>query len=111
MIDIEAIKAIQDEKPRKGPHRMSKSEKCEARRRYNAGQRRRRLNEYYRSVILGVDRRAWPPVRRISLGEEEVTHFLERIAKELKVPAEYLMGNLRVLEPAGPTTVTRENHD
>ena len=35
MIDLDAIKAIPDEKPRKGPARMSKSEKdVEARRRY-----------------------------------------------------------------------------
>ena len=34
MIDIEKIKALPDEKPRKGPHRMSKSEKSPAQERW-----------------------------------------------------------------------------
>ena len=44
MIDLDAIKAIPDDKPRKGPARMSKSEKdMEARRRYKDRMRRHRF--------------------------------------------------------------------
>lgn len=42
MIDIEKIKETPDDKPRKGPARMSKSVKCEARALYKRRQRRER---------------------------------------------------------------------
>lgn len=50
MIDLEKIKALPEDKPRKGPHRMGKSEKCEARRRYKVGLRNRRRSEHLRRV-------------------------------------------------------------
>lgn len=57
MIDIEKIKSLPDDKPRKGPHKMSKSRerRCEVRRRYKAEQRARRLDEYYQSVRQRMD--------------------------------------------------------
>jgi len=97
MIDIEKIKKIPDDKPRKGPHRMSKSRerRCEVRRRYKAEQRARRLDEYYRSVRQRMDQ---------LIEEEEVAYFRERIVEALKVPAEYL-------GPWALSTHTGENND
>lgn len=68
MIDIDAIK---DEKPRKGPHRMSKSVKCEAQYRYKADLRKRRLSEHLRLV-------------------EEARRFREAIIRGLGVPPEFI---------------------
>jgi len=48
MIDLTAIKG---EKPRKGPHRMGKSEKCEARTLYK---RRQRRDRYWRRLVKSV---------------------------------------------------------
>ena len=71
MIDIEKVKEIPDDKPRKGPHRMSKSEKCEARGRYKADLRRRRMSEHLRLV-------------------EEARRFREAIIRGLGVPPEFI---------------------
>ena len=81
MIDIEAIK---DDKPRKGPHKMSKSVKCEARRRYKAERSYRRKEAYF------------PPT------DEDVAWFRKKMASALGLPKEYLF-------PLAPTT--GENND
>ena len=61
MIDLDAIKAIPDDKPRKGPARMSKSKKdVEVRRRYKDEMRSnrilsrvaRRMRRYEHFVLL-----------------------------------------------------------
>ncbi len=60
-MNLDAIKTIPDEKPRKGPHRMSKSKKdVEARRRYKEEMRidrildqtARRMRRYGHFVLL-----------------------------------------------------------
>jgi len=65
------LDTIPDEKPRKGPHRMDKSEKCEARRRYKVGLRNRRRSEHIRLT-------------------EELKSFREAIIRGLGVPPKFI---------------------
>ena len=61
MIDLDAIKAIPDDKPRKGPARMSKSEKdVEARRRYKHEARRDRLWQRQIKIFSLLSERSTP---------------------------------------------------
>lgn len=80
MIDIDAIK---DDKPRKGPYRLGKSEKCEAQKRYKWEQRQRRF------LVWQYTRARGP----LSLNDDE-RRYIEGIVKGLKLPLEFVFPSM-----------------
>lgn len=84
MIDIEKIKAIPDEKPRKGPHRMSKSEKSPAQERWRKEQSRlRQFRSELRAEIEYVYA-PYVPVKRINDRLSRSVHDRLRVVKEVE---------------------------
>lgn len=106
MIDIEKIKALPEEKPRKGPHRMGKSEKSRAQEIWRAQrslQRRIGLERYIDSQAI-VPHEVGNPEISVASG---VFPIVRRVYRDLV--ARQLVSVQPMILPAG--SGHRRNHD
>jgi hypothetical protein len=85
MIDIEKIKALPDQKPQKGPNKMSKSEKSPAQEKWKKEQSRlRQFRSRWRGEVEGVCGITGFPIRRIHDRLSQSIHDRLRVVREVE---------------------------